>query len=160
MSTAITPPTPENVAELLTEGDNDLHDGNGWKPGLSATGNVVRISITPYDEDGNVLDDAHFRAVVVPGETVPIVLERPAEPGLCWDEDGGDLILPIESGLRMWPPSSDWFDMTPAEARELAAHLAAMADDWETDQQTGLWPGLDEQPPAEAAQTEQNGGAA
>lgn len=72
MSAAITPPTPENVAELLTEGDNDLHDGNGWKPGLSATGNVVRISITPYDEDGNALDDVHFRAVVVgvPAHTV------------------------------------------------------------------------------------------
>lgn len=25
---AATPPTPENVAEMLTSGDNDYHDGN------------------------------------------------------------------------------------------------------------------------------------
>src|SRR5690606_36616641 len=41
-----TPPTPENVAEMLTAGDNDYHDGNNWKPGLHAEGNVLHIRIT------------------------------------------------------------------------------------------------------------------
>ena len=127
---AITPPTPENVAEMLTSGDNDYHDGNDWHPSLSRDGNVVRIEITPVGEDYEThLPVEHFQAVVVPGETVPIVLERPAEPGLSWDDEGGDLIAAIATGIRMWPPDTAWFDMTTAEARELAAHLAAMADE-------------------------------
>lgn len=64
---AATPPTPENVAEMLTSGDNDYHDGNYWKPSLSASGNVVKIGIEPFaaDEDGTRLPKVHFRAVVV-----------------------------------------------------------------------------------------------
>ena len=57
---ASTPPTPENVAEMLTSGDNDYADGN-----------VVHIGITAYSEDGEKLPEVHFRAVVVEGETVP-----------------------------------------------------------------------------------------
>ncbi|WP_101790977.1 hypothetical protein [Nonomuraea indica] len=128
---ATTPPTPENVAEMLTSGDNDYHDGNYWHPSIGADGNVVHIGITAYSEDGGKLPEQHFRAVVVEGEQTPIVLERPEELGLCWDEDGGDLIAPTADGIRMWPPSMAWFDMTVQEARELAAHLAAMADEWE-----------------------------
>lgn len=133
MSTAITPPTPENVAELLTEGDNDLHDGYGWKPGLSATGNVVRISITPYDEDGNSLDDVHFRAVVVPGEETPLVLDPPVELGIQWYE-GGDLLALTRDGITLFPRGVDEWPMGPEQAREMAAHLAAMADAYEAAQ--------------------------
>lgn len=68
-----TPPTPDNVAEMLTMGDNDYHDGNQWKPGLHAEGNVVHIRITPYsepdeddlDDEPVALDDVHFRAVII-----------------------------------------------------------------------------------------------
>ncbi|MER6575772.1 hypothetical protein [Nonomuraea sp. NPDC001023] len=81
---AATPPTPANVAEMLTSGDNDYHDGNEWKPGMSARGNVVHIRITPYTEPSDdineetvALPDVHFRAVVVEGETVPDLSEMP-----------------------------------------------------------------------------------
>ena len=62
---AATPPTPETVAEMLTAGDNDYHDGNYWKPSIGADGNVVHIGITAYSEDGEKLPEQHFRAVVV-----------------------------------------------------------------------------------------------
>lgn len=76
MSTAITPPTPENVAEMLTSGDNDYHDGNDWWPSLSRDGNVVKIGIEPVGQDYETkLPEVHFRAVVVPGETVPDLAE-------------------------------------------------------------------------------------
>lgn len=68
---ASTPPTPENVAEMPTSGDNDYHDGNYWHPSIGADGNVVHIGITAYSEDGEKLPEVHFRAVVVEGETVP-----------------------------------------------------------------------------------------
>ncbi|WP_068924955.1 hypothetical protein [Planobispora rosea] len=60
MNTATTPPTPENVAEMLTSGDNDYHDGNDWHLGISSADNVVHITITPYTEDGDELPEAHF----------------------------------------------------------------------------------------------------
>jgi hypothetical protein len=65
---AATPPTPANVAEMLTSSDNDYHDGNYWHPSIGAVGNVVHIGITAYadDEDGTKLPEQHFRAVVVP----------------------------------------------------------------------------------------------
>ena len=73
---ASTPPTPENVAEMLTSGDNDYHDGNYWHPSIGADGNVVHIGIVAYSEDGEKLPEVHFRAVVVEGESVPLVLDR------------------------------------------------------------------------------------
>jgi hypothetical protein len=149
----------EKVASLLNEYDDSsdwyAESLGGWIT-TKTDGNTIQVKVIRRADNGEEIADAvqHFRAVVVEGTETPIVLERPAEPGLCWDEDGGDLILPIASGLRMWPPSSDWFDMTPAEARELAAHLAAMADDWEADQKAGLW----HEPAAEASQAVQKGG--
>ncbi|MEV0994601.1 hypothetical protein [Nonomuraea sp. NPDC050202] len=73
---AATPPTPESVAEMLTSGDNDYHDGNYWHPSIGADGNVVHIGITAYSEDGDKLPEVRFRAVVVEGEVTPIVLDR------------------------------------------------------------------------------------
>lgn len=74
---AITPPTPENVADMLTSGDNDYHDGNGWTPSLRATGNIIEIGIEPCTETGFALDEVYFRAVVVEGDQTPIVATGP-----------------------------------------------------------------------------------
>lgn len=124
---AATPPTPENVAEMLTSGDNDYHDGNYWHPSIGTEGNVVHIGITAYDEDGGKLPEVHFRAVVVPGETVPIVLEQPAELGLTY-EDGGSMLSLDEDGINLLPRGVHLVTMGAARARVLAAQLAAMAD--------------------------------
>lgn len=98
---ASTPPTPENVAEMLTSGDNDYHDGNNWKPGLYADGNVLHIRITPYSEPDEddledepvKLDDVHFRAVVaeVPAHAVadkPVNLPADLARDLAYGDPG------------------------------------------------------------------------
>lgn len=77
---AVAPPTPENVAEMLTSGDNDYHDGNYWHPSISANGNVISIGITAYAEDGEKVPEVHFRAVVIEAPpcvvaAAPVVLE-------------------------------------------------------------------------------------
>lgn len=106
---AATPPTPENVASMLTSGDNDYHDGNYWHPSIGAGGNVVHIGITAYSEDGEKLPEAHFRAVVVEGEQTPIVLPPGAKPAavrgdeylyLRCDECDGILVI-VESGTSL-----------------------------------------------------------
>ncbi|MFG1963163.1 hypothetical protein [Nonomuraea sp. NPDC049028] len=124
---AATPPTPEKVAEMLTSGDNDYHDGNYWHPSIGADGNVVHIGIEAYSEDGEKLPEVHFRAVVVPGATAPIVLERPAELGISWD-DGGDLLALTPDGIRLYLRGMDEWELDPSDARELSAQLAEMAD--------------------------------
>lgn len=128
--TPVTRPTPENVAESLTSDDNVYHDGYEWTPSLTADGNVVRIGITPTDAGGMDCDEVQFRAVVVEGEETPIVLERPDELGLSWD-DGGDLLALTREGIRLYPRGMDEWQLDPAEARDLAAQLAAMADAYE-----------------------------
>ncbi|WP_326828721.1 hypothetical protein OIE13_22705 [Streptosporangium sp. NBC_01810] len=78
MSSPLTPPTPQGVADFLTSADNSFREGlNGW-PSLTAKGNVVEIKVTPTDEDGDEDEDnaVHFRAVVVEGEQTPIVFDR------------------------------------------------------------------------------------
>lgn len=125
---ATTPPTPENVADMLTSGDNDYHDGNDWTPSITADGSVVRIGITPYTEDGAELDKVPFCAVVVEGDQAPIVLPRPAELGISWEDGGGDLLALTPGGIRLYPRGMDEWELDPADARELAAQLAEMAD--------------------------------
>jgi hypothetical protein len=101
---AATPPTPKNVAEMLTETDNDFHDGNNWKPGLYAEGNVVHIRITPYsepdeddlDDEAVKLDDVHFCAVVapVPAHAVagkPVKLPADLACELAYGNPGDDM---------------------------------------------------------------------
>ncbi|WP_326643017.1 hypothetical protein OG884_06135 [Streptosporangium sp. NBC_01755] len=130
MSTAQVPPTPENVAEFFAHNDGEYDDGgNLWFPSIKATDNVIEIAITPGDEDGTETEEVvHFRAVVVEGDETPIVLEWPAELGLSW-HDGGDLLILRDTGIiRMYPRGVDEWDLSPAEAREMAAQLAAMAD--------------------------------
>lgn len=114
---------------MLTDGDNDYHEGmEGW-PSLSAVKNVVRIKWTPVNDEGDEdeVNVSHFRAVVVEGEQPPIVLDSPEELGLSW-EDGRDLLTLTSDGITLWPRGLDEWGMSPAQAREMAAHLAAMAD--------------------------------
>lgn len=153
---AATPPTPENVAEMLTSGDNDYHDGNYWHPSLYAQGNVVSIGITPYadDDEGTKLPEVHFRAVVVEGETAPIVLERPAladvlefegEPYHADDDsDGWQVCAAAANGRATQVVFADSVlfrgcgHISTTEARRMAAALVAMADAVEAAQaQTG-----------------------
>lgn len=61
------------------------------------------------------------------GEDPPIVLERPVELGLSWD-DGGDLLVMDAGGVLIVPRGCDQYWMDAAEARDWAAQLAAMAD--------------------------------
>lgn len=142
---AATPPTPENVAEMLTSGDNDYHDGNYWHPSIGAAGNVVHIGITAYSDDGDKLPEKHFRAVVVEGEESPIVLERPditdpsAVTGPRFGEEAGDS---FGHGWSVFATNHVLFGGTghisPAEARRFAAALVATADALEAAQaQTG-----------------------
>jgi hypothetical protein len=90
---AATPPTPKNVADMLTMGDNDYHDGNYWHPSIGAVGNVVHIGITAYSEGGEKLPEAHFRAVVLPGEAVPVVLSSQAQNAYVVTDLTGSLWL-------------------------------------------------------------------
>jgi hypothetical protein len=60
----VTVPTPDNIAQSLASADNDYDDGNEWSPSLSAAGNVVRIGITPYDDDGEECPKVDFEAHV------------------------------------------------------------------------------------------------
>jgi hypothetical protein len=164
---AATPPTPKNVADMLTMGDNDYHDGNNWKPSLYAEGNVVHIKITPYSEpDEDDLDDepvkldpVHFRAVVLPGEAVPIVLPRLNTVEYSDDFEGGAFDDDDREGWQAvhyshakqrtcfpWEADSILFRgapgvISPAEARRFAAALASLADG------------------VEAAQAERDGGS-
>ncbi|MFF0864211.1 hypothetical protein ACFYUV_20805 [Nonomuraea sp. NPDC003560] len=145
---AATPPTPENVAAMLTSGDNDYHDGNYWHPSIGSIGNVVHIGITPYadDDEGTKLPEVHFRAVVVEGETDPIVLPRPDTSFLGLDFEGGAFGDDDAEGWQVVPYSTQrrWtcsvqeancveFRGAPgrisfAEARRFAAALVAVAD--------------------------------
>ncbi|MEV0831488.1 MULTISPECIES: hypothetical protein [Streptosporangiaceae] len=130
MSAALTPPTPENVAAFLAYTANECGDdgGNLWFPIVEADEDALKIAIQPGDENGTALDEVvHFRAVVVEGDETPIVLPQPAELGLTW-EVGGDLLALTGDGICLYPCGVDEWLMSPAEARELAAHLAAMAD--------------------------------
>ena len=124
---AAIPPTPDNVAEMLTDGDNDYHDGNGWHPSLSAAGNVVRIEITPYDAGGDECDPVEFRAVVVEGAQPPIVLARPADPETGSDDDGPELSV-FDGWVHLAYPGGMWLRLPPNVALRLAARLACLAE--------------------------------
>lgn len=128
---AATPPTPQNVAEMLTSSDGDYHDGNYWHPSITSVGNVISIGIEPYaDDDGTRLPEVRFTAVVVEGETVPIVLERPVKAEL--ELPGGNRLSMVGSMVAAHL-SLDGY-LLPEDAREIAAHLAALADDAEAAQ--------------------------
>ncbi len=115
MSTPVaeTPPTPENVAEFLTRGDNDYHDGNLWKPSIGSAGSVVHIKIVPDAEDGTELDPVHFEAHVFAVEPAPACADAsvhldPAVAreltyiGVGYDYEGWTVVDDIEGEHRRW----------------------------------------------------------
>jgi len=111
---AITPPTPENIADFLTSADNSFHEGlNGW-PSLSADNAVLAVKVTPTDEDeGNAVD---FRAVVAPV----------SEDGMS----NGPLNIIGPPGDRVLLDLSDFsslLDLSPEQADAAAAQLIAAA---------------------------------
>lgn len=114
---AITPPTPERVADLLAGGDNDYHDGNDWWPAISTTGNVVDIAITPVGEDYETkLPKVHFRAVVAPV----------SEDGMS---DGPFDVIGTPGGrvLLGFSDISSLLNLSPEQAYTAAAQLIAAA---------------------------------
>lgn len=116
--------TPKYVADVLADADNELDDETGCWLSISTEDAVLHIKATSVSDRDNPV---HFRAVVVEGDETPIVLERPAELGLSW-HDGGDLLALTRDGITLFPNGADEWSMSPDNARELAAHLAAMAD--------------------------------
>ncbi|MEU7831312.1 hypothetical protein [Nonomuraea sp. NPDC049129] len=132
--------TPEKVAAAVCEGVGGWMDCLEAALTVTAERNVLSLDVTRWDGPGDSEVVRHFRAVVVPGETVPIVLERPAELGISWD-DGGDLLALTPDGIRLYLRGMDEWELDPSDARELSAQLAEMAD------------------AHEAAQAEQSGGA-
>lgn len=98
---ALTPPTPELIAESLTEGDHDYHDGNDWWPSITADGNVVRIGITPVGTHYETkLPEVHFEAHVFKVEPSPPVASEPVELTV---EDARDLaFVDVGDGFDGW----------------------------------------------------------
>lgn len=90
-------PTPDLVAESLTAGDNDYDEAGCWWPSLTSDGNVLRIGITPADEDGERCEKVHFEAHVFEVEPSPPVaaeaVKLPAEVAreLAYESVGGGI---------------------------------------------------------------------
>jgi hypothetical protein len=99
--TAVTPPTVDNVAEMLTGGDGDFHDGNDWHPSLSAADGVVHIGITPLAEDGTQLAEVHFEAHVFAAEPPAPVAADPVTLT-------GDLARDLANGTAVGDELDSW----------------------------------------------------
>lgn len=113
--------TPEAVADFIADSIDAARAEEG-RIGAHSEDCVLHIEVKPTGGDVE-----HFRAVVVPGEETPLVLEWPAELGLSWD-DGGNLLTLDSSGIiRLNPRGLDEWEFTPEGALELAAQFAAMA---------------------------------
>jgi hypothetical protein len=125
--------TPEKVAAAVCEGEGGWLESLQAALSLTAEDNVLSVAVTRWDgpDDSEVVRP--FRAVVVEGTETPIVLERPNGLGIQWD-DGGDLLALTKDGILFNPRGVDEWDLDPSGARELAAHLAAMADAYEAAQ--------------------------
>lgn len=143
--------TPELVAAAVCEG------GFGWIESLQAalsvtsTGNVLSLDVARWDGENDAEVVRPFRAVVVEGETAPIVLSRPVledtlefEGGALADDDElGWQVVPYSSGQKRscFLREADGIlfrgqdpHISFAEARRFAAALVAMADAAETSQ--------------------------
>ena len=127
--------TPEKVAAALCE------DASGWRHSLVATlsvtasRDVLSVDVVRFDGPKDSETVRHFRAVVTPGETAPIVLERPdladgrtvygrslgdtdhSEPPDGWHTFATDHVIYGGTG-----------HISFAEARRFAAALVAVAD--------------------------------
>ncbi|MFB4265380.1 hypothetical protein [Nonomuraea sp. GTA35] len=137
------------LASVLLEYDDGAWYADplgGWVT-TEVEGDTISLKVARYDETGEEVSDQtqHFRAVVVEGETVPIVLERPdisnpsAVTGPRFGEEAGES---VEHGWSVFATDHVLFGGTghvsPAEARRFAAALVATADALEAAQaQTG-----------------------
>ncbi|MFD9950541.1 hypothetical protein ACFWYW_57565 [Nonomuraea sp. NPDC059023] len=120
--------TPEKVAAAAAWG---VH---GWRESLraalwvTAEGDVLSLTTSRWEPDPADIEGGehvrHFTAVVVEGETAPITLKRPADAEL--ELPGGDR-LGLGGTMVAARLVLDGF-LLPDEAREIAAHLAALAD--------------------------------
>jgi hypothetical protein len=146
--------TPERIAGHL-EGGGEMYVGRhfaGWVD-VASEGPVLRIGFTPKGKPGQT---QQYRAVVLPGETVPIVLPRPSlvdqrelegKPyNADSEEDGWQVCAAYPNGRPTQVVFGDSIvvrgsgHISTDEARRMAAALAAMAD------------------AVDAAQAEQDGG--
>ncbi|MEV0616093.1 hypothetical protein AB0I81_22460 [Nonomuraea sp. NPDC050404] len=101
----------------IVQGITGWSGGNGWDIAMGA--GFVLIYGRWFVRE---LRDA--RAA---GEPRPIVLDRPEEVGLQYD-DGGDLLVMAAGGVLFVARGCDQYWMDANEARDWAAQLAAMAD--------------------------------
>jgi hypothetical protein len=150
--------TPEKVAAAACE------DVGGWVESLQAAlsvtaqGNVLSLDVVRWDGPDGAETVRHHRAVVLPGETVPVVLPRPSfvdqrelegKPyNAGSEEDGWQVCAAYPNGRPTQVVFGDSIvfrgsgHISTDEARRMAAALAAMAD------------------AVDAAQAEQDGGRA
>ncbi|MEV8639247.1 hypothetical protein AB0395_47090 [Streptosporangium sp. NPDC051023] len=91
----LTPPTPENVAEMLTSDYHDYHNGNDWWPSISADGPVISVGITPVGDDYETkLPETHFQAHVfqvdpeLPIASEPVYLDPDDARELTYERPG------------------------------------------------------------------------
>lgn len=147
MNAAITPPTPDNVAEMLARGDNDYHDGNDWWPSVSSAGSVVGIEITPIGTDyetklSPVLFEAHVFAVepAPPVASAPVELDVKVardlvEVGTGRSIDGWTVVDDEEGEARRWVVGH-----TLIIRNEVGEHFAGYYDVGRTElQETEPW---------------------
>ncbi|MEV0382321.1 hypothetical protein [Nonomuraea sp. NPDC050643] len=114
---------PYDIAHVIGVLLDRTQTNEGGVIGANVLDEVLHIDLTHRDGDKD-----HFRAVVVEGETDPIVLERPAEPG---NDIGGRAepgMVVIDDECPACDVELHW-SWTPEEARSLAAHYAALADE-------------------------------
>lgn len=134
--------TPEKVATTVSRSVE-----SGWRHRLQAAlsvtaeDNVLSLSVTRWadDEEGTEIV-RHFRAVVVPGEQVPLVLDRPdvndhsTMQGPRFGEDEGES---PQNGWSVFATNHIVFGgsghISFAEARRMGAALIALADVREAD---------------------------
>lgn len=132
--------TAEDVVSDLSAAEDTHYDdsGNGWHHEVTGCGNVIKIAITPSDDEGFETDETfHFRAVVVKGGEAPYV----ASPEF----------LAAARALYRWNAAASTLaaEQFAALVYEVDDALAAL-----TPEQVAVLAGDD----VEAAQAEQSGG--
>ncbi|MER7361852.1 hypothetical protein [Nonomuraea wenchangensis] len=134
--------TPEKVAAAACDGAGGWLESLQGALSVTAEGSVLSLSVAMWDKEGNE-GIQHFRAVVVEGDTDPIVLPRPdLTDGYEFEGDHYDdhlhtgwQVCAVNSDAR--PVGVKFADsilfrgsghITTAEARRFAAALVAKAD--------------------------------
>ena len=150
--------TPEMVAAAVLEGETGWLESLQGALSVTAEGNVLSLDVARWLDDAEGTEVVrHFRAVVVEGETAPIVLPRPAlDDGFAFegepydtseDVDGWQVCAAEANGRTTMLRLADSIlfrgcgHISTTEARRFAAALVAKAD------------------AVEAAQAEQGGAA-